>query len=208
MKLKSTGIALLAAIGICVQAASQQPSTAPVYNVELIVFRATTALGGAENWSVQAADNLDTSGEPMNGAAPAARSGRFVGFLPSSQFQLTGLAEKLRASGTYVPVAHVGWSQTASAWGARAGFPVQKLGIHVEGLSGTIFLERGQYLHLGMALTYAMPTPPGGLGAGPGTVFTLNDINRVRFYERNYYDHPAFGVIALITPAQRRPAGR
>ena len=42
-----------------------------------------------------------------------------------------------------------------------------------------------------------------------GTTFTINETRRVRFYERNYFDHPAFGVIALVTPAQgARPAGR
>jgi hypothetical protein len=31
----------------------------------------------------------------------------------------------------------------------------------------------------------------------------------VRFYERSYFDHPAFGVIALVAPAQgARPPGR
>jgi hypothetical protein len=60
-----------------------------------------------------------------------------------------------------------------------------------------------------VALTYAVPNPPAGLGAAPGTPFTMNTNRRIKFYERNYYDHPAFGVIALVTPAQgARPAGR
>ena len=108
-----------------------------------------------------------------------------------------------------MPVAHVAWSQTASSWGTRAGFAVQRLGIDVPGLTGNVFLERGQFLHLGMTLTYAMSAPPPGLGAGPDTPFTINESRRVHFYERNYFDHPAFGVIALVTPAQgARPPGR
>jgi hypothetical protein len=60
-----------------------------------------------------------------------------------------------------------------------------------------------------MALTYAMSAPPTGLGAAPDTPFVINESRRVRFYERNYYDHPAFGVIALVSPAQgARPPGR
>ena len=98
---------------------------------------------------------------------------------------------------------------SASSWGTRAGFSLQKLGIEVPGLSGTVFLERGQWLHLGMTLTYAMPSPLPGLGAAPDTPFTINESRRVRFYERNYFDHPAFGVIALVSPAQgARPPGR
>ena len=62
--------------------------------------------------------------------------------------------------------------------------------------------DHGQFLHLGLSLSWTMESPPDGLGAAPGTQFTLNETRRVRFYERNYYDHPAFGVITLVTPAQ------
>ena len=138
-----------------------------------------------------------------------AQIGHFVAPVPSSAWQLGELENRLRASGLYAPVAHTAWSQTASSWGTRAGFSVQKLGIEVPGLSGSVFLERGQWLHLGMALTYAMPSPPQGLGAAPDTPFTINESRRVRFYERNYFDHPAFGVIALVSPVQgARPPGR
>ena len=207
---------LLAALlcGAALPAAAQEPAPAPappaapapVYNIEVIVFRATSALGGAEDWSAQAGARNIAGEESASGAATV---GHFVAPLPPSIWQLGELENRLRASGVYVPVAHTAWSQTASSWGTRAGFPVQKLGIDVPGLSGTVFLERGQWLHLGMSLTYTMANPPQGLGAGPDTPFTINDSRRVRFYERNYFDHPAFGVIALVTPAQgARPPGR
>jgi len=186
--------------------AASQDATSPGYQVEIIVFRVNSAQGGSENWSTEGgADN--TVGEES--ASGSSQVGRFISVLAPAQFQLNDLETKLRSSGAYVPVAHVAWSQTASAWGTKAGFPLQKLGVDVPGLNGTVYLERGQYLHLGMALSYAITSPPAGLGAGPGTTFTLSENRRVRFYERNYYDHPAFGVIALVTPAQgARPAGR
>jgi hypothetical protein len=28
----------------------------------------------------------------------------------------------------------------------------------------------------------------------------INEIRRIRFNERNYYDHPSIGVIAVVTP--------
>jgi len=181
-------------------------ATANVYNIEIIVFRTNQALGGAENWSAQDARDAGADGENVNSTRTV---GRFVSALPSTAFQLTPLENKLRTSGLYVPVAHVAWSQTASDWGTRAGFQLQRLGVDVPGLTGTVFLERGQYLHLGMALSYAPSNPPAGMGAGPGTSFNLNQSRRIRFYERNYYDHPGFGVITLVTPAQgARPAGR
>ena len=179
---------------------------AAVYNVEIIVFRAAGALGGAEDWSAEAGARSIAGDESASGSAQV---GHFVAALPQSLWQLGELENRLRASGSYVPVAHTAWSQTASAWGTRAGFALAKLGISVPGLSGNVFLERGQFLHLGMTLTYAMAAPPPGLGAAPDTPFTINESRRVRFYERNYFDHPAFGVIALVTPTQgARPPGR
>ena len=204
MRLKNLALILLLAAAT---AAQSQDAAGPTYNVELIVFRATLAQGAAEDWSAEspASDNTVAGAESGSGSSV----GHFVGVLPTSQFQLTDIESKLRASSAYQPLAHVAWSQTASAWGTRAGFPVQKLGIDVPGLSGNVFLERGQYLHLGVALNYAEPNPPAGLGAGASTTFTMNQSRRIKFYERNYYDHPAFGVIALVTPAQgARPPGR
>lgn len=207
MNLRAFATALVVALLTVLPAGSQEASgSANVYNIEIIVFRTTQALGGAENWNVQGSRNYGAGDEAANSARNV---GRFVSALPPARFQLNDIENKLRASGLYVPVAHVAWSQTASDWGTRAGFTVQRVGINAEGLSGTVFLERGMYLHLGMALSYSPPGAPAGMGAGPGTVFNMSESRRIRFYERNYYDHPGFGVIALVTPAQgARPAGR
>ena len=205
MKLKVLATALVVALISALPSAAQDAS-GNVYNIEILVFRATQALGGAENWNVQGTRNYGTGDETGN---TSRNVGRFVASLNSSQFQLTPLENKLRTTGLYVPVAHVAWQQTASDWGTRAGFSVQKLGITAPGLTGTVFLERGQYLHLGMALTYSPADPPAGIAAAPGSMFNLSESRRIRFYERNYFDHPGFGVIALVTPAQgARPAGR
>jgi len=129
--------------------------------------------------------------------------------LAPADFQLNELESHLRASGAYTPIAHVGWSQTASPWGDHAGIPLQVVGVEAAGLSGSVSLERGQFLHLGLALNFEMPNPPAGLAPAGGAVFTIHELHRVRFYERNYFDNPAFGAIALVTPVQgARRAGR
>jgi len=196
--LRTLALALAAALAASLPAASEE-SPGAVYNVELIVFRAAAAEGVAENWSEEAGAHIVIGDESASGSMQV---GRFVGLLPPAAYQLNELESRLRASGAWVPVAHTAWSQTASSWGTRAGFPVARLGIDVPGLTGNVYLEHGQYLHLGLSLSWAMENPPDGLGAAPGTAFALNETRRVRFYERNYYDHPAFGVIALVTPAQ------
>ncbi len=204
-RLRALTLTLAALLAGALPAAAED-SPGPVYNVEIIVFRANSAQGGAENWSEEAGVRSVAGDESASGSSQV---GRFVALLPSSAWQLNELENRLRASGAYVPVAHVAWSQTASAWGTRAGFPLARLGIDAPGLTGNVFLERGQFLHLGMSLGWTLAAPPDGLGAAPGTAFTINESRRVRFYERNYYDNPAFGVIALVTPAQgARPPGR
>lgn len=213
MKLAALGLAVLVTLFPWLPVASQEPPAAPVpaYNIELIIFRATSALGAPENWADEAsARNFSSdSNAGESEAGGSTQVGRFLTALPESQFQLTDIEKRLRASAGYAPLAHVAWSQTASAWGTRAGFALQRLGIDVPGMTGTVVLERGQFLHLGMTLAYAPATSPAGLSAAPGTTFTLNAGRRVRFNERTYFDHPAFGVIALVTPvAGTRPARR
>ena len=186
-----------------------QPAPAysgPAYDIEIVIFRARVALGQPENWAAET-----TAGATVAGGEAASGSGvgRPLTVLPSSSYRLTAITSRLRSSGTYFPVAHAAWLQTASAWGTHAGFPLESLGINVPGLTGNIVLERGQFLHLGMTLNYTMQDPPPGLNAPPGTTFVMNETRRIRFYQRNYYDHPAFGVIALVTPARGpRPPGR
>jgi hypothetical protein len=186
--------------------AAASANSGPAYDIEIVIFRAKVGLGQPENW----ADETTAAATVAGGeAASGSGVGKLLTVLPSSAYRLTAIDSRLRSSGTYVPVAHAAWVQTASAWGTHAGFPLDSLGINVPGLTGDIFLERGEFLHLGMTLNYTMQDPPAGLNAPPGTTFVMNETRRVRFYQRNYYDHPAFGVIALITPARGpRPPGR
>ena len=192
--------ALFALLALSTAAVAQSPSPT-VYTVEVIVFRNLSGAGGAEDWSVKPqARRPDQPDSPV--------TGRFVASLPSSQFQLNDVAARLRNTANYQPIAHFAWQQTASSWGSGAGFTVAKLAGSAPGLSGLIYLEAGTYLHLGMSLSYQPSSPPAGLAATPGTVFTLSESRRIKRYERNYYDHPAFGVIALVTPANRSTGGR
>jgi hypothetical protein len=212
-------------------AAPAEPHPAPaavpvgpaVYNVELIIFRTNANLGSPENWTTETAQAptapSGADGEtaaPVSEAAPSpgagaaqAPSGRFVRALTPADYQLADLEARIKASGSYVPVAHVGWAQTASPWGTHESMSLQQLGLDNPLLSGTVTLERGQFLHLGLALNLTIANPPAGLGAAPQTTFVLSDNHRVKFYERNYFDAPAFGVIALVVPSQgARRAGR
>lgn len=187
--------------------APAQAYSGPAYDIEIVIFRAKAALGQPENWSAETtAGGTVAGGEASSGSGSV---GKLLTVLPAANYRLTAITTRLHSSGTYEPVAHAAWVQTASAWGTHTGFTLDSLGINVPGLSGVIYLERGEFLHLGMALDYMMQDPPPGLNAPAGTTFVMNETRRVRFYQRNYYDHPAFGVIALVTPARGpRPPGR
>lgn len=151
------------------------------YDVEVIVFRtgadSADAMGGG---SVAAGDDR----------APSAATGvaRLMGPLPAASQRLGPVLARLRAGSGYFPLAHAGWTQTPSPWGSRSGFSLARLGIAAEGLSGTAWLERGQYLHLGFSLRFGQAS--------------INEIRRVRPGELNYFDNPAFGVIAVVTVAR------
>jgi hypothetical protein len=194
-------LALITSLALQPDARAQDAATPTIYTVEVIVLRNMSGAGGPEDWGVKAAargpETPDTS-----------VTGKFVQLLPSSQYQLNDIAARLQNSTNYQPIAHFAWQQTASSWGSRAGFTIAKLAGNVPGLSGIIYLERGAYLHLGMTLTYQSQNPPPTLGADPGTVFNLSESRRVKFFERNYFDHPAFGVITLVTPAKPSTGGR
>ncbi|HEV8443825.1 MAG TPA: CsiV family protein [Steroidobacteraceae bacterium] len=198
---------LLAALAILVALVSPpgaQAQTAVnqrVYTVEIIVFRNLSGSGGPEDWTAKpVARGPDKPDTPV--------TGRFVQSVPASQFQLNDVAARLQNTTNYQPLAHFAWQQTASSWGSRAGFPIAKLAGNVPGLSGIIYLESGTYLHLGMSLNYQTSNPPAALGADAATVFTLAEAQRVLPFKPSYFDHPAFGVIALVTYAKPATGGR
>lgn len=189
------------------RSAATPPARHKRYYIEIVIFRAQVALGSPEDWQAETGmARTVAGGEAVSGSSLTAR---LLERLPPSRYRLTSIAQTLSHSHTYTVVAHAAWEQTASAWGNDSGFTLRQLGIDVPGLSGQVYFERGQFLHLGMTLDYTMQHPPKGLGADPGTQFVLNEIRRVRFYRRNYYDNPAFGVIALVLPVRgTRPPGR
>ena len=157
------------------------------YDIEVIVFRGNN--GSRE-------DGAGRGAPPQRSAAEAftngpARAARYLGPLPRAKWRLDDIETKLKAGG-YKLLARAAWSQSAASWGSRSGLPLETLGIDVPGLSGNFLLERGSLLHFGMNLRYAADT-----NALPQQ---LNEIRRVKFGEKQYYDHPTLGVIAIVTP--------
>ena len=186
------GVVVLTGLGGITLSGAQTPApagaaSAAAYNVEVIVFRGT---GPREEGGGAPPTRSARDADSASGTAQAAR---FLKPLPTSALQLSGARQRL-ATGGYKVLAHAGWTQTASSWGSRSGLPIDRVGIQSPGLSGVFLLERGSLLHFGMNLRYA---PEGG------AAHQMNELRRIRFNEKNYYDHPGIGVIAVVTPGSR-----
>ncbi len=180
----------LALIGTSWPALAQQPGAqqaAALYAVELVVFRASS-VGATEDWSAPASGRGFGSDANRANATPP----QVLRVLPPGEYRLAGIEAGLRTSGAWRPIAHAAWIQSAAGWGTHIGIPLSDLGVNVPELSGVVYLERSTYLHLGMTLTLA----------GPET-YTIDEMRSVKYNERQYFDHPAFGVIALVSPIAR-----
>jgi hypothetical protein len=183
-------LALALALAIALLAPAPAPAAAPstgAYQVEVIIFKASETPAG-EALDVPA-EGRGFDGRIDQGATPP----MVLRMLDASQLQLGTLASKMRANGGYRVLAHAGWVQTATDWPRHGGIPLDQLGITAPDLSGSLFLERGpSFLHFGVDLK---------LGTSPA--WSLSELRKVKYNERNYFDHPGFGVIAIVSPAKR-----
>jgi len=148
------------------------------------VFRVASVTVG-EDWSAPASGR--GFGNDANRAT--ATPPQVLRVLPPGSYRLAGVESGLRTSGAWRPIAHAAWIQTAASWGTHIGIPLSDLGVNVPELSGVVYLERSTYLHLGMTLTMS----------DSGT-YTIDEMRSVKYNEKQYFDHPAFGVIALVSP--------
>lgn len=162
-----------------------QQSGATLYGVEIIVFR-SSSVTATEDWDAQPAGRGFGSSAARGGA-----SAQVVRVLAADDYRLNSVEATLKTSGAWRPVAHAAWIQTAANWGTHAGIALADVGINVPGLTGMVYLERAPiYLHLGFDVHLSQ-------GA---TSYTIREMRSVRYNDRQYFDHPAFGIIAVVTP--------
>jgi hypothetical protein len=183
-------------------------SAAPdVFNVELVVFRYNGAVASPENWDVVAPPGAATGAVPQadqTATLNSAPADAVVRALSPAQFQLAGTEAAVRRNSSYEPITHFGFRIIASERAAGNLVRVEPLVDAASGLTGTLTLERARFLHLALDLTYTTSNPPARLfapGATPASVaFHMHQDRRMRPFERHYFDHPAFGVVAIVSP--------
>jgi hypothetical protein len=197
---------LLALLGAVTLSASAQQAT-PVlqsYDVELVIFRTLNPSASPEEWSMEAAaagqrlsiPDDEPSPFASSDPAPPPTTATFPA-LPPAKFKLTPIADTLRRSRNYPPLAHFGWTQPGYPRGDAKFLAINSMVPAASGLLGQVALSRGRYLHLTLDLVYDAR----GAAGEPGQRFVLRQSRRMRSNERHYIDSPRFGVIAVVTPS-------
>ena len=176
----------LAALGIVPEVLADPPP--PVgsarYLVEIIVFRQPGA------WP------------PTMPATVIAQTSTVAGRVvaqPDADWQL-GATEAALARAGFPRLAHTAWAAIVPANG-RTTAHMEDVIAADSAVAGAVALQRGQYLFLGVELDYR-PNDP---AVAPGTVYSLREKRRVKFGEKHYFDHPAFGVIATVSVPRGSP---
>jgi hypothetical protein len=199
MKRMLQAVAIMAAALVMGSAAGQQ-SGLQSYDVELVIFRNLSGSGSAEDWvkesGVTETEPLPDEDAESTGVAaestPVATAMQTFPALASTKFKLDGIAETLRRSRAYQPLAHFGWTQPGFPRGEAHYMSIDALANSGSGLTGRVAVARGRYLHLTLDLSLQP--------SGSTERYFLRQTRRMRSTERHYIDHPKFGVIAVITP--------
>jgi Peptidoglycan-binding protein, CsiV len=161
---------------------AEVPAGSARYLVEMLVFRQPGAL--PQPMPVAALPNVATI------------AGR-IELLPETAWQLASAEQALARHGGYELLAHAAWAALVPPNG-RTTARLDDLLKEGTPLAGAVALQRGQYLFLGVEIDYQ---------AAPGMTFGLREKRRIKFGERHYFDHPAFGVIAQVTSSRGEGSG-
>jgi hypothetical protein len=166
-----TGIArrLLLAAALTCLAGPALPQSSGGYVVEILVFRN--------------GENVAALGES---AARARVTGDDVAAAMVSSRKLGGSVARLNNRNLRV-LGHAAWKQAPSGWKSRRGVSTSQLGL--AGMTGKVILERGEFIHLGLDM----------IVEDGGKRYRLNEVRQVKLDEIQYFDHPAIGVIAIVS---------
>jgi len=183
------GLLLLLAVSLPALAAPA------IYDVEVIIFSNSTSGDHGERW-----------GRPggMTAAGGAFREGEFTE-LARSLYRLDGVSNALRQSRGYAVLFHRAWRQVATGGESAAAYPVHTMVTgNSPGVEGSVRLVLERYLHLDADLQLVAGRAAGAsaYSDAPGSVpvYELREQRRIRSGELHYFDHPHFGMIALVTP--------
>ncbi|MFN2339611.1 MAG: CsiV family protein [Gammaproteobacteria bacterium] len=181
------------------------------FDIEVVIFAHINAYDGGEAWprdeghgfspSAAEARSLD---EVMAVLPEPLEQDADWQALPGSARKLTAVAEALRRSGNYRPLAHLHWRQALMEPAVAQSIDIAALSgaagdRATPRVEGSLRLSVARYLHLETDLRLVADDRY-LLQDSQAAVYSLRQSRRMRSGELHYIDHPRLGVLALITP--------
>lgn len=168
----------------------------PIYDVEIIIFRNNVNSDAGEQWTTPATGDL----QPTR----VFSQDEFTE-LARSLYQLDGVRSGLRNSSGYSVLFHRAWRQVGYDAAHAIAYPIHAFAENGrDSIEGSVTLVRERYLHLDvdLLLMTASAAAPAQYSDGPNSApaFRLREKRRMRSRELHYFDHPRFGMIAMVTP--------
>ena len=170
---------------------------APIYDVEVVIFSNQNSGDDGERWPTSVRDDPGAQGFVAEGQ---------ISERPESSYQLGGIAYGLKQARGYSVLLHTAWRQPAYDSRNAIGYAVDtSVQNGSKRLSGRINLVRERYLHLDvdLLLASAYATLSATEDATSSPVYELRERRRIKKSRTvHYFDHPRFGMIAIVTPYQ------
>jgi hypothetical protein len=220
--------ALLAIAVLCVTqtyAADKDADKPRIYQVDVIVFRNLNPNASSETWPLATAvqqqdptapDNLELL---LSQVEPAINTDSLASDLSApdslvpdqnpdnSAFRifyelndtrrLNGEYKRLTSSTNYQPILYATWRQEVADKVTAEAFDVALTGVPGNVLDGQFRLYRERYMHLVVDLQ--LPAESSRFANTQPLVYTMSQSRRLRDTDIQYFDHPKFGVISLVT---------
>jgi len=187
-------------------------ATSPAnYAVDLVVFRNLMPdLEGKEIWSPDRVDSMIPGLDQAKTAADSNDTSTNIGKAVTA----------LDANDKYQVLTHKRWVQTADA---RSSSPVMRITDPGGDLDGTVVFYMSRFLHVDVNLllkdeseqkaemadsTEVKPISVSNTSSTEAStpnqelLYRIDESRRIRSNQMNYFDHPKFGVLLIITPME------
>ena len=182
-------IAVIAlSLAVTAQAAAPTAGSPSLYNVEVLVFEnRMPTLEGGELWSQDKVRPLPDE----------ATSADLPGMPEDSESPISKVAEQISQDGNYRLLLHGYWQQTAEA---KSDTKPMRLATTDGTLDGLFRFYLSRFLHVDLDMQLRQP---GATADATPLVLRLREHRRIRTQDVHYFDHPRFGMLVRITPAEK-----
>ncbi|MGI9309443.1 MAG: CsiV family protein [Gammaproteobacteria bacterium] len=193
-------------------AIAQEPdAAAPVYQVEIIVFRnldqsATTPEQPRAAGRTEEDMDIEEFTDSALSQSDALDEAELFEFVAEEDLQLGRVYKRLTDLSAYQPIYHVGWRQTAIE-GDLLPLKLEQISDVPANISGDVTLYRQRYVHLRVAvdvLDASVSVAGGGgfwesLRNSQPAAYAISGTRRVRSNRLMYFDHPEYGIVASVS---------